>query len=396
MLKYRMAPAGAEAFSPRQAAAAAPPWVTSQKKTPSPRQERKLAKWLFLTATMMLTITIPATHAQQSPTIAPGGGNTRSTTGGTGPMKNELTPEMQNHINLGLKWLSKNVGNASADMSGYGNEVGIIALAGLAFMADGSMPNEGPYGKEVETILEHVMKNCQASGLIASPQGGSPMYGHGFATLFLAEVYGTGGGGTQREDVKENLRRAVALICSTQNNEGGWRYQPVKNDADISVTICQVMALRAAKGAGIKVPKSVIDKAIDYVKKSQEPDGGFSYMLQGRGSGYARSAAGLACLFYSGIYQGKEIENAIKYLTKTTGRGSNEGHYYYSTYYATQAMFMGGGKSWEDFWPTMSKDLIKRQQPDGRWTGDASDLYATSMALIALQVPNRLLPILQK
>ncbi|MCL2641010.1 MAG: terpene cyclase/mutase family protein [Phycisphaerales bacterium] len=328
-------------------------------------------------------------HAQ------PGGGNSRSTMGGTGPMKDELTKEIRDQVGLGLKWLSKNI-DASSSMGGYGNEVGIVALAGLAFMADGSMPGEGPYGKEVEKVLSHVMKHSQASGLIASPQGGSPMYGHGFATLFLAEVYGMGGGGAQREDVKESLRRAIALICRTQNHEGGWRYQPVKNDADLSVTICQVMALRAAKNAGIQVPKAVIDKAIDYVKKSQEPDGGFSYMLQGRGSGYARSAAGLACLFYAGIYEGKEIESAVKYLTKGGGGGRNEGHYYYGVYYAVQAMFMAGGKTWEEAWPKMSQDLIRRQQSDGRWTGDASDLYATSMALIALQVPNRLLPILQK
>ncbi len=322
--------------------------------------------------------------------VVPTGG---STIGGTGPIKDEITKELQERVKKGLKWLSANVSeNGGPNMYGYGNEVGIIALAGLAFMADGSMPNDGPYGKEVEKVLDIVLKNCQASGLIASPSGGSPMYGHGFATLFLAEIYGM----TQRQDVKEKLQMAVRLIVQTQNREGGWRYQPVPNDADLSVTICQVMALRAARNAGIKVPKKTIDNAIDYVKKSQEPDGGFSYTLQGRGSGYARSAAGLACLYYSGIYEGKEVENGVKYLAKARANNMQDGHYYYGNYYATQAMFMSGGKSWETFWPVIRKELIQRQQNDGRWTGDANDVFATSMALIALQVPNRLLPILQK
>ena len=50
-----------------------------------------------------------------------------------------------------------------------------------------------------------------------------------------------------RPDVREALRRAVRLIVNTQNSEGGWRYQPVRNDADLSVTVCQIMALRAAR-----------------------------------------------------------------------------------------------------------------------------------------------------
>ena len=47
--------------------------------------------------------------------------------------------------------------------------------------------------------------------------------------------------------------RACRLIVNTQNDEGGWRYNPVPYDADVSVTICQVMALRSARNAGIEV-----------------------------------------------------------------------------------------------------------------------------------------------
>ena len=66
------------------------------------------------------------------------------------------------------------------------------------------------------------------------------MYEHGFATLFLAEVYGM----SPRDDLRDKLTRAIDLIVRTQNSEGGWRYQPRREDADLSVTICQVMALR--------------------------------------------------------------------------------------------------------------------------------------------------------
>ena len=151
----------------------------------------------------------------------------------------------------------------------------------------------------------------QESGLIASDKSHGPMYGHGFATLFLGEVYGM----TGDEEVKEKLQKAVRLIQKTQNREGGWRYQPVPYDADISVTICEIMGLRAARDAGIKVEKEVIDKAIKYVRRCQNPDGGFTYMAgQGRGSGFARSAAGVASLYYAGIFEGDDIKRGLDYL----------------------------------------------------------------------------------
>jgi hypothetical protein len=316
-----------------------------------------------------------------------------STMGGSGPIKDEITPDLRAKVSRGLEWLKKKLNADGSGRMGGGDQAGIMALAGIAFMADGNTPGEGRYGAEVDKILEFVLGNSQPTGLIATPNG-SPMYGHGFATLFLAEAYGM----TRREDVKEKLQLAVRLIVQTQNKEGGWRYQPVPADADLSVTICQVMALRAARNAGIKVPKKTIDAAIDYVKKSQEPDGGFSYMLQSRGSSYPRSAAGVACLFYSGIYEGKEIDKGVKYLANfmpSMGR-SNEYHFYYGQYYATQAMFMAGGDSWEKFWPAIRTELLRRQAADGSWTGEIGGVYSTAMALIALQVPNRLLPILQK
>src|SRR6185295_18529587 len=88
-------------------------------------------------------------------------------------------------------------------------------------------------------------------GLIRGGSGGPPMYGHGFAALALAEVYGM----TRRKDIKAKLQSAIKLIEDTQTrsgpNEGGWRYQPMQGDADISVTIVQILALRGAKNAGL-------------------------------------------------------------------------------------------------------------------------------------------------
>ena len=123
------------------------------------------------------------------------------------------------------------------------------------------------------------------------------MYSHGFGTLFLAEAYGM----THRPEIREKLQKAVRLIIDSQNIEGGWRYQPVRHDADLSVTICQINALRAARNAGLFVPKETVDACIRYVKQSQNPDGGFRYMLQaGATSEFPRSAAGVVALQSAG------------------------------------------------------------------------------------------------
>lgn len=319
---------------------------------------------------------------------------------GQAPTFDELTPEWRTSVDKGLAWLAKHQSpDGSFGASGsYHSHVGISALAGLAFLADGNLPQRGRYGAEVQKVLDYILSCSQGSGLLQGQDvDHGPMYGHGFATLFLAEVYGQ----SQDPAVKETLRKAVRLILSSQNDEGGWRYQPRPMDADISVTICQVMALRAARNAGIKVPKECIDRATQYVLKSQENDGGFRYMLNSAGSAFPRSAAGLATLYYAGMYQGKPIERALEYLRRFKpgqARANEEigGYYYYGHYYAVQAMFLAGGKHWAAWWPAIRDTLIKKQLAGGNWEGEIGPEYCTATALIILQVPNRLLPILQR
>lgn len=284
-----------------------------------------------------------------------------------------------------------------------GGNVAVTALACLAFMADGHMPGRGVYGPNVSKGLDFILANSLPTGLIASDQSNGPMYGHGFATLFLGEVYGmTAGGGDTilAGRVHQALVRAVRLIETTQNEEGGWRYNPVPYDADISVTICQIMALRSARNAGLEVAKSVVDKAVDYVRSCQNPDGGFSYQSMRGQSAWPRSAAGVSSLYYAGIYEDRAVDSGLKYLRENGMPGpvaNAQIHYWYGQYYTAQSMFLAGGENWSAWWPATRDDLLTRQKPDGLW-GDPSvgDAYGTAMALIVLQMPKRYLPIFQK
>jgi hypothetical protein len=308
----------------------------------------------------------------------------------------EITPAQKQAVERGLAWLAARQGkDGSFGGAGLGRSAAVTALGGIAFMQAGNLPNRGKYGENMNRALDFILGACQESGLIASDNSNGPMYGHGFATLFLGEIYGM----TADDRVHDKLERAVRLIQRTQNSEGGWRYQPAPLDADISVTICQVMALRAARDAGIKVEKDVIDKAIAYVRSCQNPDGGFSYMAHqgGGGSGFARSAAGVASLYYAGVFEGPDIKKGLEYLRQfgpgKNGNAANEGHYYYGNYYAVQANFLAGGDYWSTFYPAIRDELIAKQAHDGSWSGDFSEEYATAMALIIIQMPNRYLPV---
>ncbi len=308
----------------------------------------------------------------------------------------EITPQVRQAVDGGLAYLAHMQSeDGSIGGSRFPRHVGITGLACLAFMADGHLPGRGEYGPNVQRGLDFILNNSTESGLIAAETSHGPMYGHGFATLFLGEVYGMTGDPRTREA----LLKAVRLIVTTQNPEGGWRYQPRPFDADISVTICQVMALRSARNAGLSVPKETIDRAIAYVRQCQNPgDGGFRYMLNSGGSAFPRSAAGVAALYYAGVYEDDAINKGISYLQQSSNSVPfrTGGHYFYGHYYAAQAMFLAGGEHWEQWFPQVREQLITRQLPDGSWNSSHGEPYGTAMSLLILQIPNRLLPIFQK
>src|SRR5277367_1821040 len=225
-----------------------------------------------------------------------------------------MTPETDEAIQNGLAWLARTQNADGSFGSGtYRGNIAVTSVAGLAFMASGSSPGRGPYGAQIDKALVYVMDNTSPSGFIAvfATSTHGPMYSHGFGTLFLAEAYGM----THRPEIREKLQKAVRLIVDSQNIEGGWRYQPVRRDADLSVTICQINALRAARNAGLFVPKETVDACIRYVKQAQNPDGGFRYMLHGGAtSEFPRSAAGVVALQSAGEYASKEVRDGIAYL----------------------------------------------------------------------------------
>jgi hypothetical protein len=284
---------------------------------------------------------------------------------------------------------------------------GSTALAGLAFLAAGHLPGRGPHGRTLDRAVDYVVHGTSRHD---GPKGyisdcGTRMYEHAFATLFLSQVLGMAQ--VKTGAIPARLSAAVDLIVDCQAEEGGWRYLPYAKDCDLSVTVCQLQALRAARDAGVRVSSSCIERAVAYVQKSYDAAAGsFTYQLEtGRRSyrgSFCIDAAAVTSLQSAGIYAGDPIARALDGMEKGYEAISRDHptHYFfwYGNYYAAQAFHHAGGDRWQRFSNRLFTDLLARQQKDGRWRNDVGpgDEFATATACLMLSVPDGLLPIFQK
>lgn len=315
--------------------------------------------------------------------------------------RGEITAESRLATKRGFEYFLRRLRVSGNFDSEY--PVAVNALVGIAFLASGVTQKSGPtaYTQALRRCTEALLARQDASGYFND--GRSQMYGHGFATLFLAELYGTGGDVEKR--LQERLRRAISVIERSQGKDGGWDYEPVgwkrTGASDTSITVCQTMALRAARNLGIVVDKGVVNAARRYIQRAQNPDGGFRYRAEEgtfkeRGSDFPRSAAGVCILYSLGEYHSGAIRRGFEYLKKNYWSWNL--FPYYAQYYCAQAMFQAGGRYWRDYYPRMRDLLIRQQRLDGSWEASAreNDVQVTAMALIILQLPHRLLPIFER
>ncbi|GAB4138432.1 MAG: terpene cyclase/mutase family protein [Planctomycetota bacterium] len=315
-----------------------------------------------------------------------------------------VTKAIDEAIHRGLEFLSRNQANDGSwrNAGGYGSyPAAMTGLAGLALTASGSTATRGKYWREVRQAADFLMKNADpGTGIISVPQEeGRSMYGHGFSTLFLAQVYGMEEDLERQKRLHRVLTKAVELIARSQSSAGGWLYTPDSGGDEGSVTVTQIQALRACRNAGIVVPIKTINSAVGYIKKCANADGSIRYSASSGGEGRpAITAAAVAVLYNAGAYDDPMAEKALQYARKHISiTTDNTGHHFYTHLYLSQALYQRGGKDWDDYYSKMSAWLLRQQKRDGSWDGDGvGTTYGTSIALIILQLPYALAPILQR
>lgn len=357
-------------------------------------------------------------------------------------------------IEDGLKWLADNQnadGSWRGNANAYGGDfpVAMTALAGLAFLAHGDTPERGRYARNVKLAMHYLLNVKVENGLMTSPgEAQRPMYGHGFAMLFLGELYGMESDEELARKIRKRLEDGARLIGRGQSREGGWFYTPESGAAgedEGSVTVTAVQGLRSAKNAGIPVDKEMIDRGIEYILKCQEDDGGIRYSLRHRtGGGFdssrpAITAAAVATLFSAGAYEKPDGELGVRDRKNLNGLrrclaycdrrfrldsdnpnlapDAVRGFMFYTHLYLAQALWTAHDRDWEKkgksgphwrwdgYYPKLADWLLdgrgapSTRQPDGSWLGDTpgpGKVYGTAVALIILQIPYQYLPIWQR
>lgn len=276
----------------------------------------------------------------------------------------------------------------------------------MAFQAAGHLPDEGEFGKNVSMAMQYLLDSMHPDGVMGNREDDKYMYSHGVATIALAELYGQ----TRSTQIRPKLERAVKLILSSQSNVrgpdyGGWRYKPVVNDADISVTVLQVVALRAAKNGGLDVPQKTIDEAVMYVKNCADPGGGFLYRPQekGKGPGFARTAAAIYSLQVCGLYDDPLVKKGSDYLLSNKEQRL---WFTYGNFYAAPAQYMIGGETWEKWYGYTRDVLLKAVSRQGElawWEskldegrGNVGPLYCTAVYAMILAMPYHYIPLYQR
>lgn len=280
-----------------------------------------------------------------------------------------------------------NWGGKNRAMDPYGSEPAVVGLAVLSMLAHGDDPNTGPYSQAIRRGLGYILSQMKKeNGYI-----GTSMYNHGFATLALAESYGT----VNDPRLGPALKLAVGLILTSQshNPEGAWRYSPESNDADTTVSGAQLVALFAARNAGIAVPEEAIQKALKFFLRCQTPEGGFGY-TNASGPNAPRSAIGTLMLALAREKKSASHKAAMRYLT---GMGrADEGYFHYYLYYASQALFQGSSSAWREWNQVNIKLLGETQAADGSWSGQLGTTFSTAASLLSLALNYRFLPIYER
>jgi hypothetical protein len=349
-----------------------------------------------------------------------------------GQGEDEITPQSEAALELGLEWLAKNQG---PEGNWGSSDLGLVSMGALAFMSAGHAPGRGKYGRELDKALEFVVSRAKPSGLLNIADAQRDMYNHGLATFVLGQAQGI----TTSKDRKLNrvLDSALKLIANTQCEDGGWDYKAHRqqNGHDLSLAVMQAKALRSAVDSGLEVPPEVIDLAIRSVREHYAPKGGrnlpeseqqklpgqFTYSKGGGGGTIAMAAAGVVCLQEFGQYDdwriGKNMEvitAAIQEVPRPRNRDGSMPFDAYTLYYVGQALYQVNGDHWTANYPRLRDYLVASQVQDannaqqigmwrdhgarggGRVGGKEGELYGTSVACFVLAIPNRYLPILQE
>lgn len=282
---------------------------------------------------------------------------------------------------------------------------GTTGLALLAFLGAGNTHKEGKYRDTVDRAITWLLRHQDDDGFFnAFTQGGTEkqMYGHGICTFALGEACAM----TRDDALRPSLTRAVHAIEVSQQSNGGWYYtnDPKQKQSEFTLSVWQMMGLKAAKLAGVEIPEKTVQKAIEHVKNSTDSSGGV-YYAGGSNITMGATGAGLFARCMFGFNEAGAIDRGLSYLDRfqqqepVMGRQQNYEYVYY-WYYRTLVTFQVQGRPWREWNRKFRPFLVSHQRSKGHAAGSwtavdyqvASTLYSTAMCVLMLETYYRYLP----
>ncbi len=354
----------------------------------------------------------------------------------------ELPAEFQECVSRGLGWLSKTQ-SKDGHWEAFGGQypLTMTSLSAMAMLMEGSTIREGKYSDNIRRSVDWLMARSMPNGMLGNPnipgEAGRYMYGHGYALLYLSNIYGEEEEAGRRKQLEDILTRAAKFTRDAQTQRvsarfkdlktgkaqklGGWGYVSAKegnNFDEGSVTVTQVQALRAARDAGISVPPEAIQEAINYLQESTNDQGGVIYSLAGGGGGEGRPAltsAAVSCGFSAVDYDSPLVKKWLLFASaavQPVGDVRFGQHDEYTHYYFAQAIYKLGEEGWGKLFPESKESerlkwstyrnntfpkLKAQQTTDGSWQGgQVGPAFITAVHLAILQLDNGCLPIYQR
>ncbi len=321
------------------------------------------------------------------------------------------TPGSEEAVVRGLAWLAahqRNDGswrfnhqegvcqNRCADPGTEASTAGAAGLVLLPFLGAGHTPEQGEYSETVRRGIYYLQ-----SRMLSTPNGGDlregTMYAQGIAAIALCEAYAM----THDESMRPVAQQAVDFICYAQHPKGGWRYEPGQ-PGDMTVTGWQLMALKSAQMAGLRVPPQVLERAKQFLD-TMHTGGGACYGYLSPGRENTPTAVGLLSRMYMGWSQGDpRLARGVDFLARA---GPSRDDVYFN-YYATQVLHHYEGSHW-DRWNGKLRDYLIQTQSragheDGSWyfvnyhATTGGRLYTTAMCVMILEVYYRYMPLYER
>jgi hypothetical protein len=290
-------------------------------------------------------------------------------------------------------------------------DVAVTGLALLAFLGDGHTHRTGTFKTTVKRGLDWLVSQQQGDGSFGSRTAESWVYNHAIATTAVCEAYAI----TRDPALKEPARRAVDFIRQAQNPGLGWKYNAQDGRSDTSVTGWMVMALCAARNAGLEVEQSILDGAINWFNRATNTAGKCGYMRPGDDGSVIRgvneqfaklptmTAVAIASRIFCGQSRSEEkILKGIDILMANLpdwNRPRNDRVDTYYWYCGTCAVFQYGGENWNKWSVAVKKALLENQRaggcadgswdPVGKWDMVGGRVSSTALNCLTLEAHYR-------